>query len=199
MIIYRIVNKINGKCYIGQTIQSLAQRWREHCCHTSPCKALHNAIAKYGKENFVIFEIARYDNLQDLNNAEIYFIDYYQSLNIQYGYNLTTGGDSYKRSAETCKKISEARKGIKLSEEHKRKINAKGRKASNAAKLNMSIAQSKRTKHPTSKKVICNETGKIFLTLKEASTIMNIPYSSIKRVIQGKALNVRGFTFKVII
>ena len=30
MLIYKITNKINGKCYIGQTIKPAEVRWKEH-------------------------------------------------------------------------------------------------------------------------------------------------------------------------
>ena len=29
-IIYKITNKVNGKCYIGQTTKSLSDRWSKH-------------------------------------------------------------------------------------------------------------------------------------------------------------------------
>lgn len=31
MIIYRIINKINEKSYIGQTASSIKTRWLHHC------------------------------------------------------------------------------------------------------------------------------------------------------------------------
>ena len=30
-IIYLIKNKIDNKCYVGQTIRTLKKRWSEHC------------------------------------------------------------------------------------------------------------------------------------------------------------------------
>ena len=33
MLIYKITNKINNKCYIGQTIKSAEERWKEHQSH----------------------------------------------------------------------------------------------------------------------------------------------------------------------
>lgn len=33
MLIYKITNKINNKCYIGQTIKSAEERWKEHKAH----------------------------------------------------------------------------------------------------------------------------------------------------------------------
>jgi len=69
MILYKITNKINGKCYIGQTTGTLKERWRNHCRPTN-CTALYRAIKKYGKDFFLVEDLASYTNLADLNNAE---------------------------------------------------------------------------------------------------------------------------------
>lgn len=68
MLIYKITNQVNGKCYIGQTIKSAEERWKEHRQHafgTHPNdqnKALYRAIRKYGLDNFT-FEVVQ-DNIQ---------------------------------------------------------------------------------------------------------------------------------------
>ena len=89
-----ITNQINGKVYIGQTIQPLAQRMQRHFCLTSSaepemCMAIKRAIKKYGKENFssVILEECDYSIL---NEREQYYISKYDSFNN--GYNCTPGG-----------------------------------------------------------------------------------------------------------
>ena len=51
--IYKITNLVNSKIYIGQTIRSLKERFRQHI-YKQGCTYLHNAILKYGKENFKI-------------------------------------------------------------------------------------------------------------------------------------------------
>lgn len=54
--VYKITNKTNNKVYIGITSKGLSARWKEHLYnaeHGCPFK-LHNAIRKYGKENFSI-------------------------------------------------------------------------------------------------------------------------------------------------
>ena len=49
-VVYYIVNTINGKMYVGQTIYSLKKRFYEHeHCKKYP---IGKAIRKYGKENF---------------------------------------------------------------------------------------------------------------------------------------------------
>lgn len=61
-IIYRIINLINGKQYIGKTINTITERWNKHCyeAFTPQNKGynflIHKAIRKYGKDNFIIEE-----------------------------------------------------------------------------------------------------------------------------------------------
>lgn len=92
--IYKITNKINGKVYIGQTIQSLKDRFNRHC---SDYKDNHfnmpikQAILKYGKENFAI-ELIEEVEQDKLNEREVYWISIYDSYNK--GYNCTKGGQN---------------------------------------------------------------------------------------------------------
>jgi group I intron endonuclease len=109
MFIYKITNKITGKNYIGQTRNSVDSRWKSH--HSSKRKyALGLAIQKYGKDSFSIDIIASYKILEDLNNAEIYYINFYNSISPN-GYNLHSGGRTYYILEETRKRLSESHKG----------------------------------------------------------------------------------------
>ena len=53
-IIYKCTNLINGKIYIGQTIKGLKRRKALHEITADKNRGFyfHNAIRKYGKENF---------------------------------------------------------------------------------------------------------------------------------------------------
>jgi hypothetical protein len=130
MIVYKITNKLNGNIYIGQTIGSLEVRWASHCRDKK--HRLNNAIKKYGKNNFSIEEIGRYSNINDLNNAEEYFIDYHNSLH-PYGYNLKAGGKNKKYSIESKLRMSKSAK--KAWKEGRQKPH----KMSEAAKKKLSI------------------------------------------------------------
>lgn len=96
-IIYKVTNKINNKIYIGQTTQLLKDRIRGHKneafnSNSKKCP-FHQAIVKYGIDNFEIEEIEEVDN-KLLNEREIYWIDYYDSY--YNGYNATLGGQQGK-------------------------------------------------------------------------------------------------------
>lgn len=70
MTVYLITNLINGKKYVGQTIQSIKRRWDFHVCGASRCIALNSAIKKYGKENFKIESIYEAHSLEELTTKE---------------------------------------------------------------------------------------------------------------------------------
>lgn len=109
--IYKIVNKINWKIYVGQTTKTLLEdRFKEHRKPTSNCRYLLNSFKKYGIYNFEFIMIE--DCLDsDLNELEIMYISSHNSL-VPNGYNLKSGGNSGgKHHEETKKKISETLKG----------------------------------------------------------------------------------------
>lgn len=114
MIIYKITNTVNGKVYIGQTVQANHQRrWRKHVTNASKemrCRALAAAIQKYGAEAFtfcVVEQMAKDSTQADLDTAEARWISKEGSMSPG-GYNLTVGGGSAgARSAETKARISQ--------------------------------------------------------------------------------------------
>lgn len=88
--IYKIENKINHKIYIGQS-NDPKRRFDEHCERIPKYRSLiHDAILKYGKENFS-FEILGW--YEDYDEKEIEFIQHYDSL-APNGYNICKGGQS---------------------------------------------------------------------------------------------------------
>lgn len=101
--IYKITNNVNGKVYIGQTIQTIKERFYQHCaikCSDSVLNmAIHKAIKKYGKSNFTIEVIEEVDK-DSLNDREKFWIEYYNSYNN--GYNSTRGGQD---SSTHCKEL----------------------------------------------------------------------------------------------
>lgn len=93
--IYRIVNKINHKIYVGQTSKTIEERFEEHI-YNSKCsdinhRKLYMAIQKYGIKNFYVEEIDRAVTKEDANYKEEFYIECYNSFHK--GYNANTGGD----------------------------------------------------------------------------------------------------------
>lgn len=116
--IYKIVNDINNKVYIGQTIQNPGKRLQGHINDAftidySKMDYKYNhkfarALRKYGIEHFKIIVIEEC-NINNLNEKEIYYIDKYNSF--KDGYNTTLGGDgiiTIKFSSEEIKYIIES-------------------------------------------------------------------------------------------
>lgn len=96
MYVYRIVNSINGKCYIGVTSRDPNSRWWEHQNIASNGKgfALHQAIRKYGTEHFSFEVICCTKSKEDLSALEKLLIEDNKSLCFGgHGYNMTPGGD----------------------------------------------------------------------------------------------------------
>jgi len=126
--IYKITNKINGKCYIGQTIKSIEKRFKDHCKKSSNCLYLKHAIQKYGKDNFERSLISIQNSKELANLEEKRCIIEYNTI-VPNGYNLTFGGDGGIPSEETRKKMSLSHSGEKhhnfgkhLSNQTKKKI-----------------------------------------------------------------------------
>ena len=98
--IYCITNKINGKQYIGQTIQNPDTRWYQHknsAKNNSHDYYLYRSMNKYGIENF-FFEIIEKCNKEELSNKEKEYIKKYNTYRYSpnsNGYNLTLGGEGY--------------------------------------------------------------------------------------------------------
>lgn len=127
--VYKITSKVNGKIYIGITIQGVDTRWMKHCSDAE-CQSpfpIHNAIRKYGKENFQIevIEIIEDEDFDYLKEREKYWIQEFDSYNREKGYNLTIGGDgTFGRfhSEETKEKIRQKAIGRKVSDKTKSKM-----------------------------------------------------------------------------
>ena len=119
-IIYTATNKVNGKVYVGQTIQSLKERKAQHKFDAKTRKFnsyFHNSIRKYGFGSFKWEVVAETDNIDILNELEIFYITLYNSRNKKKGYNIKEGGLNGKHSEESKKKMSEAHKGKTHSKE----------------------------------------------------------------------------------
>ena len=99
--IYKIINNINQKIYIGKTSSTIEKRFKEHCndskkerCEKRP---LYDAMNKYGIENFTVEKVEEVKNDEIASEREIYWINKlrtYIGFNDCNGYDATLGGDS---------------------------------------------------------------------------------------------------------
>lgn len=142
---------------------TLAARWGRHVQVATQGAGypLSCAIRKYGKDSFRVEQIAQVSTYEALNFAEQYFIRIYQA-RVPFGYNVDLGGKGGIRPPEIGAKISAKRKGQKLgpyrprSAEHCKKLSEarkgkpswhKGRKRSDSCRALISKARKGRG-HP---------------------------------------------------
>lgn len=157
--IYKWTCKLDGKNYIGQTINERKRYLQHYNAERRDVQLIDRAIYKKGVENFeyaVILTIhaeTREELRKQLDEAEIIFIKVYQShMSTGKGYNMTWGGmsrGSYNHTEETRQKLSKMKLGKKLSEKAKRNIAAghKGLKKSELHKAHIQAAHKADMKH----------------------------------------------------
>lgn len=210
----------NNKRYIGKTKRTMAQRkgnsetWEGY----ERCTLLWKAIQKYGVANIEETILVKEQMTDEqANELEKYYITLYKT-NVnrygkEYGYNLTDGGDGVagvkytgkdlERRIQQMKENGLKHKGIKLSEEHKKKLSiakkgennpnyGKHRSEETRAKIgkansreNMSEETRQRKSNSKKKKIIAihKETGEqiIFNSMMDASEYFHVGPPSVTR------------------
>ncbi|MBR6613171.1 MAG: GIY-YIG nuclease family protein [Clostridia bacterium] len=143
-IVYKHTNKINKKVYIGLTRQKPSLRWKGGSGYKpktiGTTSYIYNAILKYGWDNFSHEILLVGLTKEEAEKAEIELIAKYKSDQREFGYNLDKGGNSTGKmseetiqklrdihkdkaaNAERYRKISESKKGVKLSEKHRQNL-----------------------------------------------------------------------------
>lgn len=104
MLVYVVVNKVNGKGYVGQTTQGLEVRWYQHCLLQGKCRVLESAIRKYGANAFEVSVVATAQTQEELNRLEKLTC---LALNTYapHGYNLKEGGGAKGKMHQQTKDI----------------------------------------------------------------------------------------------
>ena len=132
MLIYKITNILNNKCYIGQTSYILERRINLHLKEVKykTNSPLYNSINKYGLENFKWEIITICNSKKELDEKEKYYIKFFNSKKPN-GYNLTDGGEGNQGwipTKEMRDKISKANKGKKAWNKGKKSPKTTGNK-----------------------------------------------------------------------
>lgn len=213
-VVYEHRNKINGKIYIGITSRIPEQRWGKNGQNYRSSPHFYYAIQKYGWENFehnILFENLSKD---EACTKEKELIALYNTMDNQFGYNSTSGGECFELSydarlkkskammgnknglgkpcsKEKALKISKAQKGKHLSKEHKEKL------SQSAKKRHVPCSDEKRkvlqNSHPNMKMVYCEETDAIYKSVQECARQLNVPATNVSKVCKGKLKTVKGY------
>lgn len=216
--VYKHTNKFNGKVYIGITSQKPEQRWGNNGVNYKTSPHFYSAIQKYGWDSFeheiLFIELTKEEAC--LKEQEL--IKLYDSMNKEFGYNQTSGGECCIMSDKSKLKLSQSMIGNKngvghpCSEEKKRKISEaqKGKHLSEEHKRNLSIAAKKRKsppcsdekkrklseRYPHKRKVYCVELNTIYDSVHDCARQLNLWATAISKVCMGKALTTGGYHFK---
>lgn len=89
--LYKHTNKINNKSYIGKT-ENPTKRWANNGKNYKNCPRFWSAIQAYGWNNFNHEILLICNTLEDVNKKEKEYIQKYNTLNPNFGYNLAEGG-----------------------------------------------------------------------------------------------------------
>lgn len=231
--VYMHTNKLNGKKYIGQTRQPLNQRWREGKGYKRANSHFFNAIQKYGWGNFKHEVLAEGLTCDEANELEIKFIAEYNTTNKEYGYNAEIGGKNspcseetrqlislnhanmkgknnprygVKLSDETKKKIGDANRGTKRTEEYKEKLRQMNKGEGNPfyGKKHTDETKEKIRQQMLSpdnkfnKRVRCIETGIVYYSAAEAARQMGTLRARISECARGVRKSYKGYHWEYI-
>lgn len=225
--IYKITNKINGKFYIGQSVD-IKRRFMEHRTPHGKMTSIKLAIKKYGKENF-LFEVIEECSVEDLDAREIFWIE-----NLKPQYNRDEGGRGSRGhhvSIEVRERLSEKNrqywdslpeaekaairgrltgppKGHPVSEETRDKLRAanlgKVQSAETVDRRRATIKNKKaagyiQTNAGHNKRVRCIETNQTFDSVKAAGESLSVHPSCITGVLKGRYKTCRGKHFEYVV
>jgi group I intron endonuclease len=180
MFIYKIINIQNQEFYIGQTIKNIEYRFRKHkeMSIRGDGYKLHNAMRKYGVENFIVEILDTATNLNELNEKEIHYID-----TLKPYYNILPGGQ-IRLTKNSIEKMRQSLMGKKQPKDLVKKRLKKIRELENDKQFLLNrgngISQSK-------KKTYLIE-NKYFTGLEEVANYYKISYSCARSRVSSHSL-----------
>lgn len=165
-IIYCAYNKINEKRYIGQTIQNLSSRKSKHYT-TDGCPYFHHALLKYAPDKWEWKIIDTGASAEELNQKERFWIEFFHTTQPDYGYNLTSGGQS----------------NVQWTSEQIR----------NMREVYLALYGTQKKISNIHKNIRCIEMQQVFKNAAEASRIMNVHHSHIVAAANGRLKSAGGY------
>lgn len=195
MLVYKITHKYSGKVYIGQTVQKLTHRLRAHfsLSQSHNNTYIKRAIQKHGKNAFTVEVVSNCINREQLNDAEMYFIEFHNCL-APNGYNNHTGGNNHIVSDETRLKQSIAHTGISTG--RRREIYIPWNKGQKGLPNNGGFAKGHKSYVAHRRQPIECSNGIVYESISAAAKALNTSSGKICAVLKGKRRHTRGFTFK---
>lgn len=192
--IYKIISKKTSKHYIGSA-KHFGIRRRNHLNSLLKNKhhsiILQNHVNKYGINDLSFEILERLDWNKEIYIREQYFID---STSPKFNV-LTnaTGSIGRKASYETRAKLRVSHLGIKQSEASKEKRSISCKLAL-AELSDIKKENRKKAGYLKRRKVVCNETNEIFISIRDAE--IKTGCDNIGIICQGKRKHSLGLTFK---
>ena len=193
--IYLWTNLVNGKKYVGQTM--CFYRRMKNYRHTYPNAYMERAVNKHGLDNFDITILERDVPLDKLDEREQYWLDYYQSYDLDKGYNIckiagTTKGVTH--TEEWCQEHSDYMKEKWKDAEYRSFWH-------NRMSGENNYFYGKRfsgDKNGHAKAVRCVELNKIYTTVQEASKCSGTSRQNISHVLNGRQETAGGYHWEYI-
>jgi len=125
--VYVIRNLVDGKTYVGSTLDVARRLWAHRKQLTSGThgnRYLQRAYTKHGGDAFRFEVLEWFASLPGLREAEQRWIDKLRSCDHACGYNIVPDTSRRVLSEETRRRMGEARRGRKLSPQHAAAIGA---------------------------------------------------------------------------
>ena len=193
--IYLWTNLVNGKKYVGQT--TCFHRRMKTYRYTYPNAYMEHAVNKHGLDNFDITILERDVPLDKLDEREQYWLDYYQSYDLDKGYNIckiavTTKGVTH--TEEWCQEHSDYMKEKWKDTEYRNFWH-------NRMSGENNYFYGKRfsgDKNGHAKAVRCVELNKIYTTVQEASKCSGTSRQNISHVLNGRQETAGGYHWEYI-